>query len=237
MKKGTDRSILFTERWDLTHNIHAGSCAPTNTGGDTSKAFQRLMWTMCATSLRFRVYGWYGQCLQQLRRRRQEGKVIHCQVVQCTCSEVAAMITRAVLRSGTCLEATAATYISTTHSMSARWSCTRRCWCKAQFQTWSSCIVWTCKEWNIRDTCEGWSTRQWSIDELVRVDLWGIKPQQLEENWMDPTNHLKCFYLKKARRFCIKLLCKDGGDSILRKKAWKCQQPMPLISHTIQAPC
>jgi hypothetical protein len=38
-------------------------------------------------------------------------------------------------------------------------------------------------------------------------------------NRMDPTNHLKCFYLKKARKFCIKLLCKDGGDSILRKKA------------------
>jgi hypothetical protein len=44
-------------------------------------------------------------------------------------------------------------------------------------------------------------------------------------NRMDPTNHLKCFYLKKARRFCIKLLCKDGGDSILRKKAQKCQRP------------
>lgn len=81
------------------------------------------------------------------------------------------------------LEATAATYISTTHSMSAKWSCTRRSWCKAQFQTWSSCIVQTCKEWNILDTCEGWSTRQWWIDELVRVDLQGIKPQQLEENW------------------------------------------------------
>jgi hypothetical protein len=38
-------------------------------------------------------------------------------------------------------------------------------------------------------------------------------------NRMDPKNHLKCFYLKNARRFCIKILGKDGGDSILRKKA------------------
>jgi hypothetical protein len=36
------------------------------------------------------------------QEKKTGGQVIHCQAVQCTCSEVAAMITRAVLRSGTC---------------------------------------------------------------------------------------------------------------------------------------